>query len=197
MLTARIEAVLNRQTQASPRARDLLAQLGGRSLRITAQFTPWQMELRSDGAALLMSRETSDQPDAGIRGTPLSLLRLAGSEPEAAIRDGSVTISGDAEIANRFRELLHLLRPDVEDELARLIGSTPANVAGRFVSGLMGWTRTAGRTTSRNVCEYLAHESGDLVSRAEGGDFLGGVDRLREDVDRLAARVANLEARRP
>lgn len=195
MLTERVEAVLNRQAQDSPRARALLAQLDGRRLRVAAEFTPFECELRSDGTALLLSRQVTSEPvDAEIRGTPLSLLRLASAEPEAAIRDGSVTITGDAEIANRFRELLQLVRPEAEEELARLIGNTPANALARVASGLMGWTRTAGRTTARNVYEYLAHERGDLIPRSEAGDFLNGVDELREAVDRLAARVAQLES---
>jgi ubiquinone biosynthesis protein UbiJ len=41
----------------------------------------------------------------------------------------------------------------------------------------------------RNVAEYLAHEQRDLVSRSEADPFLRGVDSLREDVDRLAARI--------
>jgi ubiquinone biosynthesis protein UbiJ len=198
MLTGRIEAVLNRQAQDSPRARTLLGLLEGRSLRVLVSFTPWLLELRSDGKALLLSKSPSvDAVDAEIRGTPISLARLAGSTPEAAIRDGSVTISGDAEIAERFQELLRLIRPEVEDELARVIGNTPASFAARAVTGVMGWSRTAGKTAVRNVYEYLAHERGDLVPQAEAADFLGGVDRLREDVDRLAARVKRLEDEAP
>jgi len=196
MLTERIEAVLNRQALESPRARELLQQLEGRGMSIAATFTPFALELRSDGAALRLSRTGGDvPPDAQVHGTPISLLRLVGSGAEEAIRDGSVTIAGDAEIANRFRELLQLLKPDVEDEIARLIGDTPAHALGRMVSGIMGWTREAGRAAGRNVYEYLAHERGDIIPRAEGLDFLDGVDRLRESVDRLAARIAQLEAR--
>lgn len=197
MLTERIEAVLNRQALDSPRALELLAQLNGRTMRVAAQFTPWQLDVRSDGVALRLARAPSADPvDAEIRGTPISLLRLSGSEPEAAIRDGSVSIVGDAEIANRFRELLSLLRPEVEEELARLVGSAPANLAARTVAGLAGFTRNAGRTAVRNVHEYLAHERGDLVPHTEAAHFLAGVDRLREDTDRLEARVRLLEARR-
>ena len=44
----------------------------------------------------------------------------------------------------------------------------------------------APRTTGvRNVAEYLAHERRDLVPRAEAEDFYRGVERLREDLDRL------------
>lgn len=195
MLTERIEAVLNRQAQDSPRARELLQQLDGRCITVAATFTPLALELRSDGIALCLSRSPAETTDAQIRGTPLSLLRLVGADAEEAIRDGSVTIVGDAEVANRFRELLQLLKPDVEDEIARLIGDTPAHAIGRVVSGLMGWTRHAGRTAGRNVYEYLAYERGDIVPRTEGRDFLDGVDRLRESADRLEARVAQLESR--
>ena len=41
----------------------------------------------------------------------------------------------------------------------------------------------------RNVAEYLAHERADLVPRAEADQFTAGVDRIREDVDRLEARI--------
>ena len=51
-----------------------------------------------------------------------------------------------------------------------------------------------GQTTLRNTAEYFAHESRDLVPRAEADVFLNGVDRLREDMDRLEARFAALEA---
>ena len=47
----------------------------------------------------------------------------------------------------------------------------------------------AATTTVRNVAEYLGHERQDLVPRSEAEQFLQGVDTLREDVDRLAARV--------
>jgi ubiquinone biosynthesis protein UbiJ len=37
------------------------------------------------------------------------------------IQRGDVTIRGDAEVAQKFRELAMLLKPDVEEELSRLI----------------------------------------------------------------------------
>jgi ubiquinone biosynthesis protein UbiJ len=43
------------------------------------------------------------------------------------------------------------------------------------------------------VAEYLAHETGDLVPRAEAEDFYRGVERLREDLDRLEARAGLIE----
>jgi ubiquinone biosynthesis protein UbiJ len=87
-----------------------------------------------------------------------------------------------------------LLKPDVEEELSKLIGDTPAHQALRFVRSVAGAGRRAAATQVRNVAEYFAHESRDLVPRAEAEDFYRGVERLREDLDRLEARAVLLEA---
>ena len=70
-----------------------------------------------------------------------------------------------------------------------MLGDVPAHQLGRFARAAFGWTHKAATTTVRNVAEYLGHERRDLVPRAEAEQFLQGVDTLREDVDRLAARI--------
>jgi ubiquinone biosynthesis protein UbiJ len=44
-----------------------------------------------------------------------------------------------------------------------------------------------------NIREYLQEESRDAPSRYEVERFASRVDTLRDDVDRLAARVARLQ----
>ena len=132
---------------------------------------------------------------AEVEGTPLNLVALAGAEPEALLQRGAVTIRGDVELAQRYRELALLLRPDFEEELSRLVGDAPAHQLMRFASGALAFGRRAFSTTAQNLAEYAAHERGDLVPRAEAEVFLAGVDRLREDVDRCAARLEHLEQR--
>ncbi|HUI60935.1 MAG TPA: hypothetical protein VLX90_11960, partial [Steroidobacteraceae bacterium] len=105
------------------------------------------------------------------------------------IQRGDVRIEGDAELAGKFRELARLLLPDPEEELALVAGDVPAHQIARFARAAVSWTLQAGRTTVRNLAEYLGHERGDVLTRGEAEPFLRGVDALREDVDRLAARI--------
>ena len=86
-----------------------------------------------------------------------------------------------------------LLRPDLEAGLARIIGDIPAFGIGSLLRKALGYGRTSLATQAQNVGEYLAHERRTLVPRAEAAQFLEGVDALREDTDRLAARVTRLE----
>jgi ubiquinone biosynthesis protein UbiJ len=195
MLTQAIENLLNRSLPRSPRARELCAALAGKRVRVEARALGWVVIAESMNTSIRFVKESTDgqPPDADISGSLLSLAALAGSHPEEVIQRGDVTIRGDAEVAQKFRELAMLLKPDVEEELSRLIGDTPAHQALRLVRLATGFGRRAAETGVRNVAEYLAHERGDLVPRAEAEDFYRGVERLREDLDRLEARVQLME----
>jgi len=85
-----------------------------------------------------------------------------------------------------------LLRPDIEEDLSLLIGDVPAHQIGRFARMAASWGQRAVSTAVENTAEYFAHERRDLVSRNEGEQYLRGVDLLREDLDRLAARIDQL-----
>jgi ubiquinone biosynthesis protein UbiJ len=195
MLTQAIENLLNRNLPRSPRAQELCESLKGKRARIEARGPGWVLECESLGSSVRLARggEAASPADCEIAGSLMNLAALAGSQPEAVIQRGDVTIRGDAEIAQKFRELAMLLRPDVEEELSKLIGDTPAHQALRFVKLATGFGRRAATTGVRNVAEYFAHESRDLVPRAEAEDFYRGVERLREDLDRLDARTRLLE----
>jgi ubiquinone biosynthesis protein UbiJ len=195
MLTSTIENVLNRGLPRSPRARELCKALEGRRVAVEVTgFTRFVVE--SSGQSLKLVRHLSLAAEAEIAGGPLSLLALASDSPEAVLQRGDVTMRGDVDLAQTFRELALLLRPDLEDELSKVIGDLPAHELGRFARAAFGWTRNAAATTVRNAAEFLAHERGDLVPRAEGDQLLKGIDTLRENVDRLEARI-ELLARKP
>jgi ubiquinone biosynthesis protein UbiJ len=199
MLTSTLENVLNRGLPRSPRAQQLCTELAGRRVAIAITAVPSGYVLvESTGASLKLSAVAAGTsggvpvgapPDAIVTGGPLSLLALSGSAPEAVLQRGDVRIDGDTDLAQKFRELALLLRPDLEEELSLVLGDVPAHQLGRFARAAFGWTRKAAATTVRNVSEYLGHERRDLVPRGEAEQFLQGVDTLRDDVERLAARI--------
>ena len=125
---------------------------------------------------------------------PFSLLALAGGGSATLAATGA-TIDGDAEVAQQFSELLGLLKPDPEEELAQLLGDAPAHHLGRVARAAVDFGNRVAHTTVQNVAEYLAHERRDLVPRAEGRQLLDGIDALRDDVDRFEARLNHLAQR--
>jgi ubiquinone biosynthesis protein UbiJ len=190
------ERILNRQIAGSRRARALLAELQGRSMELRFAATPLRIRLAA-GTEALSIRPAGDEPaDAIIEGTPLSFLRLASEDAAKSIRAGGMEVRGDAEVAEGFRRLLEASRPDLEEELSRITGDAPAHYAARFAREALEFGQRAGDILARNVAEYLTEESRDLPVRIETEEFVEGVDRLRESVDRLEARVAAAERTR-
>jgi ubiquinone biosynthesis accessory factor UbiJ len=194
MLTATLGNLLNRGLPRSPRARQLCAELAGKSVAIVARDLA-RFRLASNGLQLSVSRDQLPA-NASITGGPLSLLALSGESGQTVLQRGDVTVSGETETAQAFRELAQLLRPDLEEELSLVVGDVAAHQLGRLARLTAGWGRRAADTTLKNLGEYLGHERADLVSRNEGEQFLRGVDQVREGVDRLQARLDVLERRR-
>ena len=190
---ASVEAVLNRSIDQSTQATAAARRLNGTSLQIDIDG---MLGVRAavSAARLALTADAETAADASISGSPVALFELIrGARPgngRAAAR-----ISGDAEIASRYRELFALARPDLEEELSRHIGDVPAHRLAQAARGAVAWARKARRTASQNLAEYLQEESGDLVNDTELQEFLHGVDRLRETADRIEARLARLENR--
>jgi len=194
MLTATLENVLNRGLPRSPRAQQLCAELAGRRIAIEAPAMA-RLLVESTGNSLRLTRG-GQAADAEVIGGPLSLLALGSGAADAPLSRGAVEVRGDAELAQKFHELARLLVPDPEEELSLLVGDVAAHRLGRLTRGALDWSRSAAATLLQDVGEYFSHERQDLVSREEGEQFLRGVDALREDVDRLDARLELLQQRR-
>jgi ubiquinone biosynthesis protein UbiJ len=194
MLTLTLEKLLNRGLPRSPRARALCAELAGKSVAIEMRDLT-RLHIAATGLTLAVTR--GDAPaDATLSAGPFGLLSLLGPAAQNAVQSGQVAISGDAELAGKFQELLKLLRPDLEEEAAGVIGDVAAHRLGRLARMGAQWGRHAADTGLANAAEYFGHERADLVPRAEGEQFLRGVDALREDLDRLQARFELLAAQR-
>jgi len=209
---AAVEALLNRGVHASMRATAIARRLDGTALRLDIERVASIRISVVGGRLSLIDAGSSpdagadDSADAAIAGSPRALLRLAGATglggadvPRAAglhaARGGAAIVTGDAEIANSYRELLALARPDLEEELSRLVGDVPARRLSQFALKTLEWARRARRTAGENIAEYLQEESRDLVNKPELDEFLQGVDTLRETADRVDARIARLERR--
>ena len=193
---ASAEALLNRYVDASAQAKGLARRLQGTSLQIDVESITRIRACACDGRlALLAGDDTA--ADAVISGTPPALLQLfkGGGERDSSLSRPAAQIRGDAEIANLYRQLFMLARPDLEEELSRFLGDYPARGLSQLAASVRGFAQRAWRTAGDNIAEYLQEESRDLVNKTELDEFLRGVDELRETADRIEARLGRLEQR--
>jgi ubiquinone biosynthesis accessory factor UbiJ len=194
---AAAEAMLNRNIDASSHASMLARRLSGATLQVEVDGFTRVRALIHAGRLNILAGDDSPA-DAVISGSPaalLSLLRTASAPSPTANRRNTAQIRGNAEIANLYKELFSVARPDLEEELARFIGDLPARHVARIAQELGTWLKRTRRIAGENLAEYWQEESRDLPSRTEAEEFLHGVDQLREAADRLEARLGRLQQR--
>jgi ubiquinone biosynthesis protein UbiJ len=196
VLLGPINAAMNRNVAQSGRATAIAQQLDGRALALEFAGTPVTLIFRVvEGRIAIGLRGDGDTADATLTGSPLSLLSMVGPDAEERFRGSSIRIAGDAEVAQKFRDLLQQAQPDLEEELSRVVGDVAAHQVAGFARGFFDWGRKAAESFSANVAEYLQEEGRDVPTRVEVEEFLEAVDQLREATDRLEARLARLESR--
>ena len=186
-----IAALLNRNIQDSTPARELCTELSGTVVAVRVRDTALAAYFIIDDALDVVTSSPKD-PDVVITGSILTLAKMAGQSGEVAIRDGSLDLTGDAETAGQFQQLLSLAKLDMEEELSGVVGDVAAHRLGELARGVGRWGRSARSTMGANIREYLQEESRDAPSRDEVDRFGAAVNTLRDDVDRIEARLNRL-----
>lgn len=191
---AALEQALNRWLALDPEGAGRLAALQGRVIAIELTGFGARLYLIPGATGMQVFRAYEATPDCLLRGTPIALARLGALEhKEDRLFSGEVQVEGDTELAQRFGELIGGIQVDWEEQLSRLVGDPIAHQVGSRVRAAGRWGRHCADTFSRNLAEYLQEEGRLVPTRYEVEDFLAAVDTLRDDVERLAARIERLQ----
>jgi ubiquinone biosynthesis protein UbiJ len=75
------------------------------------------------------------------------------------------------------------------------VGDPVAHQLGNLARGFAAFGARAAESVSRSLGEYLTEERRTLPTRTETEEFYRDVDRVANDVERAAARVARLKDR--
>lgn len=190
-----LESSINALLKLDPVACKRLARHHGRIIgihlrgpEITLYFIPDQQ------GCLQLFGHIEGEPDALLSGSPLDLLRSGDKEQGSRqLFAGRVTISGDTGLAHDFGATLGGLDIDGEEQLSRFTGDILAHQIGNAARKAAHWAMSTGSRLEADLGEYLTEEARLLPHPLEVEDFISQVDTLREDTDRLEARIRILK----
>lgn len=193
---AALEAIINRFLTLDPEASARLAPLAGRVIALEFRGFGNRLYFIPDNTSLQIFAAYDAVPDCVLRGSPLALAAMGmRRHTEEVIFDRQVEIQGDTGIAHRFGQALADLEIDWEEQLSRLTGDPLAHAIGQGLGAAARWGDRSVDTLGEDLKEWLQEEARLLPTRYELGSFLTEVDRLRDDGERLAARVERLRRR--
>lgn len=190
-----LERAINALINLDPEVGEKLAALHGKVIGIVLSGTPITVYVVPDhDGRLQLLTQLEGEPDAMLEGSPFDLLRASDAQRGVdQLFAGRVSISGDTGVAQRFSRALAELDVDWEEQLAQLLGDIPAHEIGRAAQALRKESERLGESGRETLSDFLTEESRLLPHRFEVEDFLDDVDATRDDLERLAARVALLE----
>jgi len=191
-----LEAALDRALALDPDTRAALARLDGRRIDLAIESPPVALSLQVSGGRLAVGpAEAGAEPDLSVRTTLAGVLaQLPFLRRDEATPPGRVRVSGDAELARQLQRMADRFDPDWQQPFVSVFGELAGVQVANAFAGALRQARGLGASLARSAAEFVTEESRDVVARAELDAFLDDVDLLREDVDRIAARIARLRA---
>lgn len=192
VIVAGLEAAFNRYLRLDPDIPPRLAALDGKVIALELEGLGQICYLLPGVDGVRVVERHEGEPSVWIRGTPLALVRRLGGGPAVG---GDVAIEGDAAVGQAFQSLLAQVDIDWEEQLSKAVGDAAAHQLGNLWRDLRGWGRRTSDVLARDGVEYLQQEVRALPPRHAVEQFLSAVDTLREDADRLAARIERLRRR--
>lgn len=183
-------AAINHLLAQESWARDALALHANKEACIDASTIALRMRVTRDG--MLETSNADSTPDVTIR-VKLADLPLIAQNRDRAF--SYVKIEGDAEFANTISQLSKGLRWEAEHDLERFMDPIlAARLAGGARSVFEG-ARATQQKLAENMVEFLTEEQPVLIRPVMVEDFASEVNRLRDDVERTAKRIARLESK--
>ncbi len=193
-----VVATLNHLLSRQPALAAKLAAHAGKVAVIDMGLLTLALRVGADG---LLQDAASASAAAGVEGAASAAnvtIRINPADLPQIVADMSrafafVNISGDAEFAKTISDVANDLHWEAEEDLAPLVGDIAAVRIARAGREAVDQMRTGSRKLIENLAEYLLEENPTLLYRSAGDAFAADVAVLRDDVERLAKRIALID----
>ena len=191
-----LEFAINRLIARDPHIMRVLTAAGaGKTITVSCTDAPrWQISLLIAADRIMWLSAPQDTPDACVAGSRRALSRLLFSDDQAgALHEPDIELSGDVQFIQRLHRTLNQLDIEWQDLLGPVLG----DITTRAVA--TGWQHSrdtvvqATRALQRDITDFVQEEAALTPTRQQARYFTTELDALRLRVDRLQARVRQLQ----
>lgn len=194
LLLSQIEALAQKVLEYSPATRLRLKALEGRVAHIAVTLPHLDVFVEFVDESVRLTQHCELPVAVHIEGSAPALLRQL-MQPGQFRAGGGVSVEGDIALAQTLSDVARQLDFDWEELLAERLGDVVAHQIGQTLRWGAGFLGAFARKALHDGRRYLVSEQPMLVERPVFDRFGNAVTHLRQDYDRLEARVERLQQR--
>lgn len=189
-----LERVLTRLLTRDPQCRELLAKLDGKVIAVHGLPVSERLYLLPFPAGIQIDTDFPAPPDLTVTGNPATFAKIAlRGLQRSDLGGGSLGFSGDPVVAQQLRELLAASAINWPQLIADVVPAPLANSLVQPIRALRDWGAGSMRSLELDIGEFLSEEVRDVTTAPEAREFCVEVDHLRDDVERIEARIERLQ----
>lgn len=157
---------------------------------ILIKISELEFYFKINDQGLLVLAEKKENADASISMSTKSFINQIISK-----KNKDITIQGDIDLAKEVSEILKKIKWDAEEDLSKIIGDVAANRVGSMSGKFLKESKRAALSIAETFKEYWEEEKPLLAKKTRVQQFLTEIDTVNEDVERLEAKINDLELR--
>ncbi len=184
-------ALLNQALSYDAHASVTLQKLENACIQI--EIENYSVYILVDMGEILLSTICPETPTTIIRGPISAFVTLALFKNPREAANLGLRIEGDTAIGEYLQSLFFSLNIDWEQWLSTYVGDKVAYQLGDGIGATRDKAQELLDNASEKTREYLQSEGEYMPTPTETQSFLNDVDKLRASIDRLEARLKNVE----
>ncbi len=192
-----LETLINKCLSNDLQTLARLQELEGKTIKL--DITDWRLNFfivaKHNGVAC--RKNSNGEPDTIISGSLQNLCKVGiAQDKQQAIKQHKIQFSGDAHTGIAMQQVLSNLDIDWEAHMAEIVGDTSAHLLGTSLKKAFNFGKSIVSSLQRNVDEYIHHEVKLCPTPTDLAHFYKEINILRNDVERLEAKVNLLKSKR-
>ncbi len=189
-----LENAINKYIHLDPSSRSRLTPLNDKIVAIHVRGLDIRFYLFFSANGVHLQKNFQGATHTQISGTPFGLFCLGTqSNEKGAAFSQDVAVTGDLELGQLVKDFFANVDIDWEEHLSHCVGDIAAHSIANVTRNTLAWSKQTATTLRQDLSEYLQEEARHFPSREEVNDFLSDVDKLRDDYERIEARLSRLE----
>ncbi|CAN5213053.1 SCP2 sterol-binding domain-containing protein [soil metagenome] len=185
-----VQLAINNYLAMDAEIQSQLTPLANKTLHIEVTDFPLNFYVCIHRDKLELLDKTTNKITTHIQGNLIDLGQMAWKSKNQAVSFGkSVTIQGDLDFLQELRDVFLKLDIDWEEQFAKMVGDIMAHNISKALQSFCSWSENSVSTLNQDLTEYLQEEARLLPTRLELMDFMRDTEILRDDVERLEARI--------